>query len=103
MDSPTRSDGRPLTKPPDVLPVVGPGDELSNDRSDFTSAPALIEPTHKKNDPSTGLLDESDWPALRLGKAHDGFRGGASRRASKAPKTPLPRARTLWMNSKNPR
>ncbi len=36
-------------------------------------------------------------------EAHDGFRGGASRRASKAPKTPLPRARTLWMNSKNPR
>jgi Haemolysin-III related len=35
--------------------------------------------------------------------AHDGFRGGANNWPIKAPRSLLPRARTLCTNSKNPR
>jgi hypothetical protein len=35
--------------------------------------------------------------------AHDGLQGGASKRPINAPNSLLPRARTLWTNSKNPR
>jgi DNA-binding transcriptional ArsR family regulator len=49
----------------------------------------------------TGYTQPAISSQLRM--AHDGLQGGAIRRPMSDPKTLLPRARTLWMNSKNAR
>ena len=46
---------------------------------------------------------QSGFRSIPSQKAHDGFRGGANSWPIKAPRSLLPRDRTLWTNSKKPR
>ena len=74
-------------------PATSRQDETETRRAFFRPPPAHTHPTPGNELRRCELIK----------KAQDGLQGGVSRSPINAPSNPLPRARVLWTNSKNPK
>ena len=80
---------------------MGPGWRFGEEVESLGTVADLIRPEAARSRSRTAAELRHTCPQKR--KAQDGLQGGANNWPIRAPNSLLPRARTLWTNSKNPR